>query len=122
MKTLLKDSEYTNWIEQIKDLVKRTQIKASIIVNQELIKLYWQIGKSLSEASIQKKWGTSVVETLSKELSSTFPNQQGFSRSNLFAMKKLYEFYNDSSISKEIIQQLVGQIPFHSNHTVLCRI
>ncbi len=50
----MRDSEYTNWIEQIKDLVKRTQIKASIIVNQELIKLYWQIGRSLAEASIQK--------------------------------------------------------------------
>jgi len=111
----MRDSEYTNWIEQIKDLVKRTQIKASIIVNQELIKLYWQIGRSFAEASIEKKWGTSVVESLSKELSFSFPNQQGFSRSNLFAMKKFYEFYNDSSISNEIIQQLVGQIPWGQN-------
>lgn len=121
MTNLTKDSEFKNWIEQIKSLVQRTQIKASISVNQELIKLYWQIGKSLAEASSQKKWGASVVESLSKELTATFPNQQGFSRSNLFAMKKFYEFYNDSSISNEIIQQLVGQIPWGQNVLIITK-
>jgi predicted nuclease of restriction endonuclease-like (RecB) superfamily len=121
MASLSKDLEYKFWIEQIKGLVQRTQIKASISVNQELIILYWQIGKSLSEASIQKKWGASVVESLSKELTATFPNQQGFSRSNLFSMKKFFEFYNNSILSNEIIQQLVGQIPWGQNVLIVTK-
>jgi len=44
-------------------------------------------------------------------LKNEFPNQKGFSRSNLFSMKQWFEFYSASNIEIEKIQQLVGQIP-----------
>ena len=44
-----------------------------------------------------------------------FPTKKGFSRSNLFSMKKWFEFYSTSKIEIEKIQQLVEQIPWGQN-------
>ncbi|MCT4613781.1 MAG: PDDEXK nuclease domain-containing protein [Marinifilaceae bacterium] len=65
------------------------------------------------------QWGNSVVEKLSIDLKKNFPNQKGFSRSNLFYMKKFYEFYNIPNSKKEKIQQLVGQIPWGQNLLII---
>ena len=79
------------------------------------------IGKSISEKVNKANWGSSVVEELSKDLKSEFPNQKGFSRSNLFSMKKWFEFYSTSEIDLEKIQQLVGQIPWGQNVIIISK-
>lgn len=79
------------------------------------------MGKSISEKINVEKWGTSVVENLSIDLRKTFPNQQGFSRSNLFSMRKWYEFYTKSDIEVEKVQQLVGQIPWGHNVLIVTK-
>ena len=43
------NNDYLNWVRELKTLIQKTQIKASISVNVELIQLYWNIGKSISE-------------------------------------------------------------------------
>jgi len=116
-----KHTEYINWVNELKTLIQRTQIKASISVNRELMGLYWTIGKSISEKVNTANWGSSVVEELSKDLKEEFPNQKGFSRSNLFSMKKWFEFYSQSEIDIEKIQQLVGQIPWGHNVVIISK-
>lgn len=116
-----KHTEYINWVNELKTLIQRTQIKASISVNRELMSLYWTIGKSISEKVNTANWGSSVVEKLSKDLKEEFPNQKGFSRSNLFSMKKWFEFYSQSDIDTEKIQQLVGQIPWGHNVVIISK-
>jgi len=66
-------------------------------------------------------WGSSVVEELSKDLKTGFPNQKGFSRSNLFSMKKWFEFYSQSEIDTKKTQQLVGQIPWGQNVVIISK-
>lgn len=83
--------------------------------------MYWRIGKSISEKIDLGKWGTSVVENASKDLRNYFPNQQGFSRSNLFSMRKWYEFYAKSGLEIEKVQQLVGQIPWGHNVLIITK-
>ena len=61
------------------------------------------------------------IEELSKDLKVEFPNQKGFSRSNLFSMKKWFEFYSKSEINLEKIQQLVGQIPWGQNVVIISK-
>jgi predicted nuclease of restriction endonuclease-like (RecB) superfamily len=116
-----KRTEYISWVNELKILIQKTQIKASISVNRELLSLYWTIGKSISEKVNKANWGSSVVEELSKDLKSEFPNQKGFSRSNLFSMKKWFEFYSTSEIDLEKIQQLVGQIPWGQNVIIISK-
>ncbi len=113
------NSEYINWIKELKHKIQSAQLKASLSVNKELLLLYWEIGKSISKKISQSNCGTSVVEKISIDLKKEFPNQKGFSRSNLFSMKQWFEFYNSSNIEK--IQQLVGQIPWGHNLAIISK-
>jgi len=112
---------YTKWVDEIKTKIQSAQIKASISVNQELLNLYWEIGSSISIKIDKAKWGSSIVEQLSKDLKSEFPDQGGFSRSNLFSMKKWVDFYSNSIIDLEKVQQLVGQIPWGQNIVIISK-
>lgn len=121
MELIQNSSEYKKWIEELKSEIQKSQIKAAISVNRTLLDLYWRIGKSISEKINQGNWGTSVVENASKDLRNHFPNQQGFSRSNLFSMRKWYEFYATSGLEIEKVQQLVGQIPWGHNVLIITK-
>lgn len=121
MELIQNTSEYRKWIEELKYEIQKSQIKAAISVNHALLDLYWKIGKSISEKISLEKWGTSVVENASKDLRNHFPNQQGFSRSNLFSMRKWYEFYANSGLEIEKVQQLVGQIPWGHNVLIITK-
>lgn len=59
--------EYKNWISQIKKQIRGAQIKASIAVNEEMLELYWNIGKDIVEKSFDKKYGSHFFETLSND-------------------------------------------------------
>jgi predicted nuclease of restriction endonuclease-like (RecB) superfamily len=115
------NSEYLNWISELKSKIQSSQLKAAISVNKVLLNLYWELGKSISLKISKSNWGTSVVEQLAKDLKEEFPNQKGFSRSNLFSMKQWFEFYSTSTIDIEKIQQLVGQIPWGHNLAIITK-
>ncbi len=73
MKLTNKHTEYQNWVNELKSLIQKTQIKAAIAVNRELLKLYWSIGKSISEKVNKANWGSAVVEELAKDLKTELP-------------------------------------------------
>ena len=91
--SLSSDPEYKNWIFQIKEQILGAQIKASIAVNEEMLELYWNIGKDISSKKLDSKYGKHFFERLSKDLRNDFPNAQGFSVTNLKYMKRFYIFY-----------------------------
>ena len=78
------DSEYNKWLRDLKAKIKRTQLKAALSANSEIIMLYWEIGKELYEKQEDQGWGNSVVDNLERDLSAEFPDSKGFSRRNLF--------------------------------------
>lgn len=121
MDLIYKNNEYRQWLEELKNEIQRTQIKAVMSVNRQLLSLYWKIGQSISEKINIENWGTSVVESLSKDLKEHFPNQKGFSRSNLFSMRKWYEFYSQFNLETEKVQQVVGQIPWGHNVLIITK-
>ena len=41
------DKDYIEWLKHVKKRFKNTQIKASIKVNDELLRFYWSIGKDI---------------------------------------------------------------------------
>jgi predicted nuclease of restriction endonuclease-like (RecB) superfamily len=97
---------YKQWLITIKAQVRQTQLKASITVNSELIKFYWELGKSIEEKQQEYQWGSSVIDQLAVDLKKEFPDVEGFSRSNLYYVKQFYLFYSQHSI----VQQPVGQL------------
>src|SRR5690606_13775841 len=86
-------STYAEFFEQLKKKVRLAQLKASLAVNSELIKLYWDIGKSIVEKQEQEGWGAQVIEKLCKDLQNAFPGMQGFSRTNISRMRSFYLAY-----------------------------
>lgn len=90
---LANDTEFKTWITQIKKQVRGAQIKASIAVNEEMLELYWNIGKDISERNFEKSYGSKFFEKTSLELKTEFPDTQGFSVTNLKYMKRFYKFY-----------------------------
>jgi predicted nuclease of restriction endonuclease-like (RecB) superfamily len=112
------DSEYIEWLGELKSRIKNTQIKAALSVNKEIIELYWEIGKELFEKQENNGWGNSIVDNLEKDLISEFPDLKGFSRRNLFYMKGFYSFYKGYFNQ---VQQLVAQIPWGHNILIMSK-
>lgn len=107
MNDLIQNTDYKNWLIDLKSTIKQRQIKAALAVNRELILLYWELGKQIAQKQENAKWGTGFIEQLSKDLKRAFPEMSGFSKSNLFAIKKFYSFYNQHF---EFFQQAAGKI------------
>ena len=89
-------------------LIKKSRANAIKSVNAELINLYWNIGKYISNKIEQAEWGDSVVIELSKFIQKTEPEIKGFSDKNIWRMKQFYETYKDfpklSTLLREISQ------------------
>lgn len=88
------DLSYKQWIAELKEKVRSAQLKAAVAVNSELIELYWDLGKMITEK--QTAYGTGFLQQLSKDLSAAFPEMKGFSRRNLSSMAQFYRFYEPS--------------------------
>lgn len=110
--------EYGSFLNEIKQKVKTSQIKAALSVNQELIKLYWEIGSAIYRKQEEEGWGAKTIERLAKDLKSTFTDMKGFSRTNISYMVQFAKEYPD----EEVIQQLVGQIPWGHNLILIQRL
>jgi hypothetical protein len=80
----------------ILSLIKTAKDRIVKTVNTEIIDLYWQIGKEVSEKTKNGGWGKSVVEELSSQIAANFGNMRGFSPQNIWRMKQFYETYKDS--------------------------
>jgi predicted nuclease of restriction endonuclease-like (RecB) superfamily len=90
--------EYGSFVKDIKELIYRRQYEAMKRVNSELMQLYWEIGEEINRQQIEKGWGKSIVDVLSKELQKEFPGVQGFSARNLWLMRSFYIEYSHSAI------------------------
>ena len=96
------DSDYIEWITELKQRYRSAQVKAVIKVNAEKLQFNWLLGRDLVRKKAEERWGSGVVEQLSLDMQRVFPNADGFSVSNLWFMKKWYCFYTQ----KEAVQKL----------------
>ena len=102
-KALSNQKVYSDLLIRIKQQVRSIQAKAALAVNTSLIQLYWNLGEMIANNQALFEGRNNYVSQLEKDLRAEFPDMKGFSRSNLFYIRKFYQFYSDSSV-----QQLVG--------------
>ena len=99
--------EYKNWIGELKQRIRQSQIKAAVKVNTELLRLYWELGNDIVERQKNSQWGDGFLKQLSQDLSAEFPEMGGFSVRNLQLICKWYNFYNQKlTITKQVVSQL----------------
>lgn len=105
--SLLSNNEFKVWVSQLKKDIRSTQVKASIHVNSEMLRLYWRLGAEICEKQKSAKWGDTWLIELSRVLMSEFTNMKGFSLRNLQYIRQWYLFYNKYVT---FVQQVVAQI------------
>lgn len=102
----IRQSDYHAFLGEIKRKILEAQYKALKAVNLELIKLNWDIGKSIVEKQEQLGWGKSVVKNLSRDLQCEFPGIHGFSSQNLWRMRRFYLEYQDSTKLAPMVREI----------------
>lgn len=103
------DNEYIEWLKTIKNRFKNAQIKASIKVNDEILRFYWSLGKDIVEKQAESRWGSAFFDTLSEDLKKMFPGTRGFSSTNLRYMKRYYNLFG------EILPQVEAELSEGTN-------
>jgi len=111
MDMLIKDNEYKQWLGDLKQRIRQSQIKAAITVNTELLRLYWDLGHDIVVRQMDAIWGSGFFQQLSKDMMLEFPDMKGFSIANLRFTKRFYQFYSQDiqfryQVGSEIPQQL----------------
>ncbi len=80
-------------------------------INEELVLLYYEIGKFLYDKVNNKVWGSKTIDNLAKYISTLYPNLRGFNKRGLYRMIQFYETYKDH----QIVSPLVSQISWSNN-------
>ncbi len=116
-------SSYPQVLKAIKTRIQEAKVKASLSVNQELIKLYWDVGQMISEKQKVEKWGSKIIEKLGKDLQNDFPGIEGFSRANIFFMRSFYVAYRKVQQSAKQFESLpIFHIPWWHNVILMTKL
>jgi predicted nuclease of restriction endonuclease-like (RecB) superfamily len=112
--TQIQNPEYSLFLQELTGRIRSAQYEVFKAVNKEMIALYWEVGKRITEQQAALGWGKSVVETLSRDIQAEFPGITGFSVRNIWNMAHFYAEYHDNTI----LQPLVAEISW-SKHIVI---
>ena len=115
MNEIVKNTDYRNWIGELKTQIQRSQIKAALSVNSQLIMFYWDLGRQIVEKQETAKWGSGFIEQLSKDLRAAFPDMGGFSFTNLQYCRRFYKFYADNIAIFPQVGAELQSIDYQSN-------
>lgn len=97
---------YTQWRKDIEQLIDTAKLHTALNVNVGTLTLYWNIGKSILQKQEQAGWGKQVIEQLSKDLISRYPDDRGYSVRNLRYMKRFASAYPDFPILQVPLAEL----------------
>lgn len=115
----IKTDDYRAFIQDIKQRIQAAQIKAAVAVNQELLRLYWDLAERIVAKQQEAAWGDGFLAQMSRDLQAEFPDMKGFSKRNLELMRQWYRFWLNAPA---IAQQLVSQIPWGHNLVIISKI
>lgn len=106
--------DYVTLRDGIVERVTTARERAARTVNTELVLLYWSIGRAILTEQERHAWGDDVVGLLAQDLRARQDLGRGFSRRNLFYMRRFAALWPD----EQIVQTLSAQIGW-SHHQVL---
>jgi len=111
MNKTITDNNYAQLLDALKSRVATARYKAALSVNAELVLLYHHIGTEILQAQQNHGWGAKIIDQLSRDLRSEFPESKGFSTRNLKYMRKFADEFPDVSF----VQQVVARLPWGHN-------
>lgn len=107
------DKDYAQWVEDLSARYRQSQIRASVKVNRELLRYYWELGRDIEEMHVEERWGQSVIKNLSVDLQHQNPNAKGLSVRNIYYCKKFYLLYRQyfAIVPQSVAQLEEGKVP-----------
>ena len=105
------DKDYLQWIKELSTHYRRSQVKASVKVNQVMLQFYWELGRDIVEKKAESRWGSGFMKNLSRDLKEVNPDATCFSETNLLYMKNFYLLYQPYlTITPQVGEQITQQV------------
>ena len=115
MSNIIKKDDFSKILE----VIEKARERAYKAINRELIDMYWEVGKFISEKVQSDGWGKSIVKEFSEFIQSNYVGIKGISPQNIWRMKQFYETYAEneklSTLSREISWSNNLEIISHCN-------
>jgi predicted nuclease of restriction endonuclease-like (RecB) superfamily len=92
--------------QQVLLLIQEARSRIFAKANAELVLLYFNVGKIVSQKVEAGNWGENTVQELAIFIASQQPQLTGFSRRGLYRMKQFYETYSNSQFTTAVTTQL----------------
>ncbi|NNH53652.1 DUF1016 domain-containing protein [Promicromonospora citrea] len=100
---------YAEFIAELKQRVRTTQVRAVRAANTEVLRLYWTVGHAILDRQREAGWGAKVVDRISADMRREFPGQRGWSVRSLTYMRKLAQAW---PVEADFVQQAAAQLPW----------
>ncbi len=107
----INQDEYGNILQQAVAEIRDARNFAAKQIASAANSVYWNLGKLLFEKQVEEGYGSGVVNQLSIDLKTEFPDM-GLSPRNLWDMKRFYERYH---LADPKLRQAVAVLPWGHN-------
>ncbi len=118
------DKDYIRWVKELSTRYRKSQIKAAVKVNSEMLRYYWELGRDIVTKQAESKWGSGFMKNLSRDLKAQIPSATCFSPTNILYMKNFYLMYRpylenvpkigeqkeDFPITPQVVEQIAHDI------------
>jgi len=111
---VIASASYRELVKRLRQRIREAQARAARTVNTELVMLYWSIGKDILEQQQASGSGDDIVGRIAQDLAADTGSARGFSRRNLFYMRRFAALWP----AAEKVQPLAAQIGW-THHQVL---
>lgn len=116
------NGDYQKIISGLKEKIRRARLKAAVLANTEMLHVYWEVGNTILKQQKEKGWGSKIIERLSFDLKTEFPDLKGFSVRNLKYMRAFAEAWpgflivQQSAAQLEMTENQIDTIVLHGVH------
>lgn len=107
------DKNYGQILQDLKDKIRQTRLRASVVVNAQMLQVYWEIGQTILEQQKKLGWGAKIIDRLAADLKIEFEDMKGLSARNLKYMRAFAEAY------PQFMQPLTAQLQNTDNQSTV---
>ena len=102
-------------VATIKAAILKSRYVAARLANSEMLKLYFAIGGYVSQNSRNGRWGTGIIDEISRRLQKELPGLRGFSAQNMRNMRQFYEEWSGPAIRQSVTGKMEQGDDFKSS-------
>jgi len=103
------ENTYLDFLKEVKSLIRQGHQKAAFSINATVLKTYWNLGQRIAQQQSLFEGRNNYIDTLARDLKIEFPSMTGFSKRNLFDIRRFYLFYasfeNLTDINNDSVRQ-----------------